>query len=166
MVEDYRFEVFVDEATNGKQYVVKYYDFESVIGVGDTVEEAIADGRGNLEFYIKYCIENNIKYPSPSKHEDIDYSGKVTLRLPKSLHKLAAKMAVKEGVSLNALLSDAVANYVYSNSAINKIAIDTADGIAKVAQNLVDRAYDYAIDQSVKKNEVSGYKYHTNNFVV
>ena len=43
--------------------------------------------------------KNNEKIPEPIS--DDDFSGKFTLRLPKSLHKLLSIQAEKEGISLN-----------------------------------------------------------------
>lgn len=43
--------------------------------------------------------KNNEKIPDPIN--DDDFSGKFTLRLPKSLHKLLSIQAEKEGISLN-----------------------------------------------------------------
>jgi len=108
--EDYRFEVYKDYEHD--VYVVKYFDFDNVIGSGDTVDEAIAEARRNLDVYLSYCNDNNIKIPKPSVHKDIDHSGKVTLRMSKSLHKLVDERAKKEGISINLLLNEAVNTYI------------------------------------------------------
>ena len=125
MDKDYRFEVYTDYSDYGdKVYVVKYFDLDTVIGVGYTVEEAIEESRGNLEAFLLYCKKNNIKVPEPSIHEELDYSGKVTLRMSKSLHKLVDERAKKEGVSINLLLNEAINTYItkldYKEKYLNK----------------------------------------------
>ena len=110
MNKEYRFEVYKDYEHD--VYVVKYFDFDNVIGSGDTVIEAIEESRGNLEAFLQYCKKNNIKVPEPSIHEELDYSGKVTLRMSKSLHKLVDERAKKEGISINLLLNEAVNAYI------------------------------------------------------
>ena len=112
MSNDYRFEVFTDYCTDGKQYVVKYIDFETVIGVGDTIEEAIEEAEGNLEAYIDACRMLGIEVPEPSIHDYELYSGKVTLRMSKSLHQKVNDRARREGVSINSLLNEAIAEYI------------------------------------------------------
>ena len=41
-----------------------------------------------IMFYIDFCNYKNIPVPAPSAHEDLEFSGKVTLRMSKTLHKL------------------------------------------------------------------------------
>lgn len=52
-----------------------------------------------LELSIDVRRQNNENIPDPIS--DDDFSGKFTLRLPKSLHKLLSIQAEKEGISLN-----------------------------------------------------------------
>jgi len=76
-------------------------------GTGDTLEEAINDAIIAKEQWIKAAHENGITIPLPSIQEDKeeDYSGRVTLRIPRSLHKMVIEIAKKEGVSANQFLS-------------------------------------------------------------
>jgi len=81
MEKDYRFEVYTEYSGYGdKVYVVKYIDLENVIGVGDTINDAIVEAKENLEVYLDYCNENNIFVPEPTMHEDLDYSGNITVQ--------------------------------------------------------------------------------------
>lgn len=52
-----------------------------------------------LELSIERRIQDGEVVPLP--FDDDDFSGKFTLRLPKSLHKLLSIQAEKEGISLN-----------------------------------------------------------------
>lgn len=122
MSNDYRFEVFTDYCTDGKQYVVKYIDFETVIGVGDTIEEAIEEAEGNLEAYIDACRMMGIEVPEPSIHDYELYSGKVTLRMSKSLHQKVNDRARREGVSINSLLNEAIAEYIERMNVVSMLA--------------------------------------------
>lgn len=122
MSNDYRFEVFTDYCTDGKQYVVKYIDFETVIGVGDTIEEAIEEAEGNLEAYIDACRMMGIEVPEPSIHDYELYSGKVTLRMSKSLHQKVNDRARREGVSINSLLNEAIAEYIERMNVVSVLA--------------------------------------------
>lgn len=113
MINMYRFEVYTDYTDDGElEYIVKYFDFENVIGVGDSIEEAIEEAKSNLEFYIQYCKEKNITIPEPSKREENNFSGKVTLRMSKTMHKLVTERSNNEGVSINSFLNEAIACYI------------------------------------------------------
>lgn len=69
-MNDYRFEVYTECSDFGdKVYVVRYFDV-NVIGVSDTIGEAIREAQGNLEVYLNYCKEKSIPVPKPSKHID------------------------------------------------------------------------------------------------
>jgi antitoxin HicB len=85
------------EAEGG--YSVQIKDLPGCISQGDTLEEAYAmieDARiGWLE--VAYAE----KIPIPTPQPEPTYSGKVLLRMPKTLHQRLAGNAALEGVSLN-----------------------------------------------------------------
>ncbi|MBP5446319.1 MAG: toxin-antitoxin system HicB family antitoxin [Acholeplasmatales bacterium] len=138
MNTDYRFEVYTEYSGEGdKVFVASYYDLDTVIGVGDTVEDAIKEAEGNLEVFLEYCKENNIDVPSPSKHEDNEFSGKVTLRMSKSLHKKVDERAKQEGVSLNSFLNEAIITYLNS-SVYEKVYINQLEYLMECLQSYFD----------------------------
>ena len=144
MNKDYRFEVYTDYSGYGdKVFVVRYYDLENVIGVGDTIEEAIEEAKGNLEVYLEYCKENSISVPLPTAHEELDYSGKITVRMSKNLHKLVDERAKKEGVSINLLLNEAIMQYVSTANAGDKIVKEATGKVTSFMQDAFEELYDY-----------------------
>jgi len=144
MTNDYRFEVYTEYSGNGdKVFVVKYYDLDNVIGVGDTIVDAIEEAKGNLEVYLEYCKENNIKIPEPTIHENVDFSGKITVRMSKNLHKLVDERAKKEGVSINLLLNEAISQYVFGANTCDTIVKETVDIVSNFVQDAVDELYNY-----------------------
>ena len=101
---DYPFTVRPDLDDGG--YIVQFSDIQYCVGTGDTVEEAINDAMIAKREWIKAALDNNIIIPLPSVQDDKEeYSGRITLRIPKSLHKMVMDTAKKEGVSANQLLS-------------------------------------------------------------
>lgn len=143
----YRFEVFTD-CSEGCVYAVKYFDFPNIVGFGETIEEAIKEADENLRYYIQYCKDKGIKIPEPSVHEELEVSGKITLRMSKTLHKHTIERATREGVSLNSLLCEAISNYIYSKN--------VAEKIVEKAQNAISEAFFYGVKKDIeyKKNEV------------
>lgn len=88
-------------------YVARVLEFPGCISEGDTPDEAIANVDEALRGIIASMLDRNDAIPEPlSEHE---YSGRLNLRIPPSLHARAAERAAIEGVSLNRLLSDAIA---------------------------------------------------------
>lgn len=115
---EYPFEVkVVQYEDNVVEYEVKFFDFDMIIGVGDSVSEAIEEAYYNLSAYLEYCSSNNIQIPEPSKNYSLDkYSGKMTIRLPKKLHKDFVEFAEKDGMSINSLAIDAFRSYLSNES--------------------------------------------------
>jgi antitoxin HicB len=86
-------------------------EFPGCVTQGETVEETHAHLEDAARNWLEAVIEEGQVVPEPLAAAD-EFSGKVVLRLPKSLHCKASRYAVREGVSLNALLVTAVAQYV------------------------------------------------------
>ena len=85
------------------------------IAVGDTAAEALANLESVAESWLQATIAKGLRVPEPI--EGIEYSGKLVVRLPKTLHKKAAHAAAREGVSLNQFIVSCVAEQVGARSA-------------------------------------------------
>ncbi len=78
----------------------------SVVGYGDSSETALADMLQVAEATAQFLEEQGEDLPDPEPvPEWTDYSGRVTLRLPKMLHAQLDRLGTREGVSLNSLLT-------------------------------------------------------------
>lgn len=91
-------------------YVAQIKDLPGCLTQGETLEETMANINEARELWIETAYEASDDIPLPSN--DDSYSGKLLLRMPKSLHRRLAETAENEGVSLNqyivSLLSAAV----------------------------------------------------------
>jgi len=76
----------------------------------DTYEEAYALVIDSIEQTAMEMAAMNKAMPAPIESVE-DYSGRVTLRLPKTLHAYLSKHADREEVSLNQLLVTALADF-------------------------------------------------------
>lgn len=136
------------------EYEVRFIDFPNVIGVGDTANEAIDEGYYNLQAYIKYCELNNVNIPNPSiSREPNDFSGKITIRIPKTLHRDLSEYAEFDGMSLNTIAIDAFRFYLNSQS-LSKITKNT--------QAKIDSSIENA---KIKTEEIIRYNYKKSEFV-
>ena len=93
-------------------YYVKSKCVKGCVAQGDTLEEAL-----NLFDELEAeCIETAHEYNIPIEEETAkelnEYSGKILLRMPKTLHKDFAELADDEGVSINQLAVAALSSYV------------------------------------------------------
>lgn len=99
------------EENDGKVYYrASFRDFPDVIGgIGDTVEEAIEEAYGLLEAEILFRSEEGMSIPDPIvKPLTGQASGRVTLRMSKTLHQQAIEASEEDGVSLNSLINEAL----------------------------------------------------------
>ena len=83
-------------------YIAEFPDLRYCVGTGDTVDEAIDDAMIAKEEWLKAAYEHNLTIPEPASSEE--FNGRVTLRLPKSLHRNIIETAKREGVSANQFL--------------------------------------------------------------
>lgn len=94
-------------------------EFPGCLAVGDTAADALANLEEVAEGWLLGVIER--KQPIPAPSEEPEYSGKLVLRLSKSLHESAANAAERDGVSLNSFIVTALARYVGANEAVRPI---------------------------------------------
>ena len=99
---DYPFTVRPDTDDGG--FIVEFLDLRFCVGTGDSVEEAIKDAMIAKSEWINAAFENGIAIPEPGAVNE-EYNGRISLRVPKSLHKMVIETAKKEGVSANHFLS-------------------------------------------------------------
>ncbi len=74
-------------------------DLPGCVTVGETAEEAMAMAEDAKRLWIEDAYESGEVIPVPSTERE--YSGRLLLRMPKSLHRRLAEDAEREGISLN-----------------------------------------------------------------
>jgi len=80
-------------------YVAQIKDLPGCLTQGETLDETSANIQEARELWIETAYEAGDEIPLPST--DDTYSGKLLLRMPKSLHHRLAEAADRENVSLN-----------------------------------------------------------------
>ena len=107
----YRFEEYMHEVApltkeDGGGFVITFPDLPGCMSDGETIEEAIANGRDAFLAWISATADMGKPIPMPTAKpvELIEASGKFVARLPKSLHARLVAKAKQEGVSLNTLV--------------------------------------------------------------
>jgi predicted HicB family RNase H-like nuclease len=95
--------------------------------------EALSSLQDALESWLSAALESAIEIPSPrGESEPEEYSGRFSVRLPRSLHRRLAMRAEAEGCSLNQLVSTALAEAVdpRSHTAPKTLGSDASEDIA------------------------------------
>lgn len=96
------FEYGADPSEGMLAYVAEWPD---CFGAGRTREEAIAELGTAMRELAVHRLSHGLEIPEANAA----YSGRVLLRMPKSLHRLAEKRAKAEAVSMNQWLISAIA---------------------------------------------------------
>ena len=88
------------------EYIATCTSFPGLSAFGETEEEALREAKVALALFIESYQERGIPLPRPPGNQK--FSGQLRLRLSKSLHERAARMASIDGVSLNQYISNAL----------------------------------------------------------
>lgn len=88
-------------------YTAEILEFPGCYGEGDTAADAINDLEQAAASWIEAAIKQGQGIPAPL--DSCEYSGKINLRLPKSIHKQAVRFAERDDISLNQFFLSAIA---------------------------------------------------------
>ncbi|HQQ00680.1 MAG TPA: toxin-antitoxin system HicB family antitoxin [bacterium] len=80
------------------------------VAVGETQEEALVSLKEAKEELIEFWYEEDLPIPLPENEDTFseEYSGKILLRTSREMHRQLIQTAEKQGVSLNALVNQAL----------------------------------------------------------
>ncbi len=98
----------IPDETGG--YVAEIEELPGCYTQGETLEETYANMEESRHLWLESAYEDGLDIPLPRDMEK--YSGKFFIRAPKSLHRTLARMAAREGVSLNQFLVATLAKAV------------------------------------------------------
>jgi antitoxin HicB len=85
-------------------------EFPGCIATGDTPAETLSALEDVASAWLEGALEHNQLIPEPV--ENTEFSGRLVLRFPKSLHKKATMFAERDGVSLNQFIVMSLAEHV------------------------------------------------------
>jgi len=92
----------------GGGFLLTIPDLPGLMADGETIDEAIADGREAFSAVVSALVDMGREIPVPSfRNEDVitpEVSGKFVTRVPKTIHAKLVLRARAEGVSLNTMV--------------------------------------------------------------
>lgn len=93
--------VIVPDPSGG--YFGTVIELDGCMTEGETVEETASNLEEAMQGWLETSLSHNLDIPEPLALRD--YSGQFNVRIPKSLHRDLVRTALKEDVSLNALVN-------------------------------------------------------------
>lgn len=102
---EYPFTIRRLSRNDGGGWLVEFPDLPGCVADGETVEEAVTNGKAAVRSWIATAKEFGDSIPASSAK----MSGRWVQRVPKTLHDKLARRAAREGVSLNTLVVSLIA---------------------------------------------------------
>lgn len=96
----------VEEEDGSTYWAAEVPDLPGCVATGDTPEELFETVADMIEAWIETARSRGQEIPEPSTVEN--YSGKVLLRMPPTLHRRLALMAKRNRISLNSQILNAL----------------------------------------------------------
>jgi predicted HicB family RNase H-like nuclease len=94
-------------------------EFPGCIATGDTAAKAYGALEEVAESWLQATLAKGQSVPEPA--EESEFSGKLVVRLPKSLHRKAARAARRDGASLNQFIVSCISEQVGIRSAVTSV---------------------------------------------
>ena len=96
-------------------FVASFYDYQNIIGEGDDAKSALDEAYTNLSVYLEYLFDTKGEIKKPTvKDMTKDKGWRITLRMTDKLHETLLARSEAENMSANAVILDALSEYLYS----------------------------------------------------
>jgi antitoxin HicB len=106
----YHITLVQDEDGNSGKWIAAAEELPDCASRGDTAEEAIAGLKGEMAAWISAALKEGRDIPEPRSKSS--HSGRLLLRMPRTLHAALVAAAERENVSLNQFITDSLASVV------------------------------------------------------
>ena len=113
-IDNYQFTVRPLSKAEGSGYLVEYTEIPGCMSDGESIEEAIANGREALLDYLAVLKESGVKPPKPDLAP-----AQWRQRLPRTLYSKLTKQAESEGVSINSFVTAIIAEAIGAKQGAN-----------------------------------------------
>ncbi len=108
----YGFKTYKMKVEDHEFWVVESTELKGCVAQDDILDNAIKAFELEEQEWIDTAKEFKIKIPDQTITEVTEYSGKLSIRIAKSLHKSIAESSEKEGVSINTFVSNALSEKI------------------------------------------------------
>jgi len=146
--------ILIPDSETGR-YTAQIMEFKGCFSEGSTPQRAYRNLEKAAYNWLESAIKQGMEIPTPFSVEG--YSGKVALRLPKSLHRQASSIARRDGVSLNQFLVSAISAAIGAENLYERIldrmdkAIAASAVTARIAVAGVDLPHSWSVTAGMGK---------------
>lgn len=133
--ESYTITIRREEDDGEFLYVGRVAEFPNISAFEETFEAARALVLDSIQTLKKIADETKVEFPLPYPVPSDEFSGRVTLRLPKSLHAKISRIAAEEDISVNQYLVTAVAYYAGETDGISRVVKEAANFLGHIIAN-------------------------------
>lgn len=137
---NYKMIIYKMENEEGFDVIAEYPALKGVVGIGSNEIEAIENLFDSAASNLEALKEAGLPIPDEDAYVLDDYSGKLSLRLSKGLHRKVATVSSEQGVSINQFLVEAVTYYV-GNQLTDQSLNQKIDDLITAATKLTTRKY-------------------------
>jgi predicted RNase H-like HicB family nuclease len=109
--------ILIPEEDGG--FSAEMLEFPGCFAEGETADQAIHNLDEVAESWIEAAQEQGLDIPEPTANQP--YAGRIALRLPRDLHRLAVRKAQRDGTSLNQYLVTAIAAWIGADNLFEKL---------------------------------------------
>jgi antitoxin HicB len=106
----YHITLVQDGEGDGGKWIAAAEELPDCTSRGDTAEDAIAGLKDAMAVWIAAALREGRDIPEP--RSEATHSGRLLLRMPRTLHAALTKAAERENVSLNQFITDSLASVV------------------------------------------------------
>jgi predicted RNase H-like HicB family nuclease len=111
-------------------YTAEILEFPGCFAQGETPAETYANLEEAARSWLASALEQKQEIPEATTSQG--FSGRLALRLPRSLHRQASRLAKRDGTSLNQFVSTAVAYCVGAGDLVDRLAQRVVGGSANI----------------------------------
>jgi predicted RNase H-like HicB family nuclease len=123
----------------GGGFHAEILEFPGCFAQGQTVKEAYKNLENAARSWIEACFSQGQEIPEPSS--SLGFGGRIALRLPRSIHRQAMRMADRDGTSLNQYLVAAISARVGADDLYNLVANRLEQRIIATVSNIARAAF-------------------------
>lgn len=130
----YPYELVRDEDGS---FVASHPDLVGCLAQGETAAEAVEALDVARRAWIEVRFEDGLPIPEPL--EEDDYSGKILLRIPPSLHAALARLAQRQDASLNQLINNILSEGMGAARRETEIVAKVLHSVERLESRLISR---------------------------
>lgn len=138
--ESYSITIRKEDCDGEILYVGRAAEFPNISSFEETYEAAHALVIDSIMALKKISDEANAEFPLPYPAPSDEFSGRVTLRLPRSLHAKVSMIATQEDISVNQYLVAAIATHVGEVDGIGRVVSEAGKMLGQIVTDAMTKA--------------------------